>query len=177
MVIIMKVADFLTLLRIILTPVLVFFLFKPFPHQQWFAAGIFILAALTDGLDGYVARARNESTNFGKSFDPLADKILISAALISLCILGEVSCWAVFIILGREILITILRSVASKKGISVGAGIWGKIKTFTQIVAIIMIILSVPGAEYMLYAAVFFTVFSGLDYLIKWRAIFSTEKD
>ncbi len=173
----MKVADFLTLIRIILTPVLVFFLFMPIPHKQWFAAGIFILAALTDGLDGYVARARNESSDFGKSFDPLADKILIGAALISLCKLGKVNIWAVVLILGREILITILRSVAGKKGISVGAGIWGKIKTVTQIIAIVMIILSLPGAGLILNIAVFFTVFSGLDYLIKWRVIFSSKKD
>ena len=173
----MKVADYLTLLRIILTPVCIFFLFLPMEHKEVYAAAVFILAALTDGLDGYVARARKETTSFGKSFDPIADKILIGSALYSLYMLGKVSWWVVAVILGREVLITILRAQAKKRGLSVAAGIWGKIKTFTQIVAIIMIILSVPGAGIVLYAAVFFTVFSGVDYLYKWRgALFPKEK-
>lgn len=166
----MKVADYLTLLRIILTPVCIFFLFLPMEHKEVYAAAVFILAALTDGLDGYVARARKETTSFGKSFDPLADKILIGSALYSLYMLGKVSWWVVTVILAREVLITILRSLAKKRGLSVAAGIWGKIKTCTQIVAIIMIILSLPGAGIILYLAVFFTVFSGVDYLFKWRS-------
>lgn len=169
----MKVADYLTLLRIILTPVCLFFLFIPMEHKELYAAGVFIVAALTDGLDGYVARRRNESTPFGKSFDPIADKILIGGALYSLFMLGKVSWWVVTVILAREVLITILRSQAKKRGLSVAAGIWGKIKTFTQIIAITMIILSLPGAGIVLYIAVFFTVFSGMDYLYKWKdAIF-----
>jgi len=171
----LKPADYLTLLRIILTPVCIAFLFLPIARREWFAAGIFIAAALTDGLDGYIARRRNESTPFGKSFDPLADKILVGSALYSLFMLGKVSGWIVAVIFGREIMITILRPLAQKKGISVGAGIWGKIKTFTQIIAIIMIILSLPGAEIMLYAAVFFTIYSGIDYLRKWSGIFKSE--
>ncbi|NLY91195.1 MAG: CDP-diacylglycerol--glycerol-3-phosphate 3-phosphatidyltransferase [Firmicutes bacterium] len=173
----MKVADYLTLLRIILTPVCIFFLFVPMEHKEVYAAAVFIVAALTDGLDGYVARLRKETTSFGKSFDPIADKILIGSALYSLFMLGKVSWWVVTVILAREVLITILRSQAKKRGLSVAAGIWGKIKTFTQIVAIIMIILSVAGAEIVLYTAVFFTVFSGVDYLFKWRgALFPKEK-
>lgn len=166
----MKAADYLTLLRIILTPVCILFLFIPMEHEEVYAAAVFILAALTDGLDGYVARARKETTSFGKSFDPLADKILIGSALYSLYMLGKVSWWVVTVILAREVLITILRSLAKKRGLSVAAGIWGKIKTCTQIVAIIMIILSLPGAGIILYLAVFFTVFSGVDYLFKWRS-------
>ncbi|HBG16848.1 MAG TPA: CDP-diacylglycerol--glycerol-3-phosphate 3-phosphatidyltransferase [Firmicutes bacterium] len=166
-----KLADYLTLLRIVLTPICLLFLFLPVAHKELFAAGIFIVAALTDGLDGYVARVRKETTSFGKSFDPLADKILIGSALYSLFMLGKVSGWVLTIILGREILITILRALAKRKGFSVGAGVWGKIKTFTQIIAIIMIILSLPGADILLYVALFFTVFSGVDYLIKWRGI------
>lgn len=145
-------------------------------HKEIYAAAVFILAALTDGLDGYVARRRKESTAFGKSFDPIADKILIGGALYSLFMLGKVSGWAVGVILAREVLITILRSQAQKKGLSVGAGIWGKVKTFSQIIAIIMIILSVPGAQLVLYCAVFFTVFSGVDYLWKWKRAFLPGK-
>jgi CDP-diacylglycerol--glycerol-3-phosphate 3-phosphatidyltransferase len=145
-------------------------------HKEIYAAAIFIIAALTDGLDGYVARRRKESSSFGKSFDPIADKILIGGALYSLFILGQVSWWVVTVILVREVLITILRAQASKKGLSVAAGIWGKIKTFTQIVAITMIILAVPGAKIVLHAAVFFTVFSAVDYLYKWNAVFFPKK-
>jgi CDP-diacylglycerol--glycerol-3-phosphate 3-phosphatidyltransferase len=145
-------------------------------HKEIYAAAIFIIAALTDGLDGYVARRRKESSSFGKSFDPIADKILIGGALYSLFILGQVSWWVVTVILVREVLITILRAQASKKGLSVAAGIWGKIKTFTQIVAITMIILAVPGAKIVLHVAVFFTVFSAVDYLYKWNAVFFPKK-
>lgn len=155
-----------------MTPVCLFFLFFPMEHKEIYAATIFILAALTDGLDGYVARRRNESTAFGKSFDPIADKILIGGALYSLFMLDKVSGWVVAVILAREILITVLRAKAQKKGLSVAAGLWGKIKTFSQITAITMIILSVPGAQIVLYIAVFFTAFSGLDYLWKWKRAF-----
>lgn len=155
-----------------MTPVCLFFLFFPMEHKEIYAATIFILAALTDGLDGYVARRRNESTAFGKSFDPIADKILIGGALYSLFMLDKVSGWVVAVILAREILITVLRAKAQKKGLSVAAGLWGKIKTFSQIIAITMIILSVPGAQIVLYIAVFFTAFSGLDYLWKWKRAF-----
>ncbi|HHT48168.1 MAG TPA: CDP-diacylglycerol--glycerol-3-phosphate 3-phosphatidyltransferase [Firmicutes bacterium] len=172
----MKLADYLTLLRIVLTPVCIYFLFVPMEHKEIYAAAVFIVAALTDGLDGYVARIRKETTAFGKSFDPIADKILIGSALYSLFMLGKVSWWVVAVILAREVLITILRSKAKKKGLSVAAGIWGKLKTFTQIVAIIMTILSVAGAQTVLYIAVFFTVFSGVDYLIKWRGALFPKK-
>ncbi|NLM38089.1 MAG: CDP-diacylglycerol--glycerol-3-phosphate 3-phosphatidyltransferase [Firmicutes bacterium] len=172
----MRIADYLTLSRIILTPVCLFFLFIPMEHKEIYAATIFILAALTDGLDGYIARRRNESSTFGKSFDPIADKILIGGALYSLFMLGEVSGWVVAVILAREILITVLRAKAQKKGLSVAAGIWGKIKTFSQIIAITMIILSVPGAQVVLYIAVFFTAFSGFDYLWKWKRAFLPPK-
>ncbi|NLW59265.1 MAG: CDP-diacylglycerol--glycerol-3-phosphate 3-phosphatidyltransferase [Firmicutes bacterium] len=167
----MKLADYLTLSRIILTPVCLFFLFIPMEHKEIYAAAIFILAALTDGLDGYVARRRKETSAFGKSFDPIADKILIGGALYSLFMLGKVSGWVVAVILAREVLITVLRFKAQKKGLAVAAGLWGKVKTFSQIIAIAMIMLSVPGAQIVLYIAVFFTAFSGLDYLRKWKKV------
>lgn len=169
---IMTLSNSLTLLRIILTPVCVVFLFLPIPHKELYAAGVFILAAITDGLDGYVARARKETSAFGKSFDPLADKILIGAALLSLYTLGKVPLWIILVILGREILITVLRSMAQRKGLAIAASIWGKIKTVTQISAIIGLILGIPGATIILWAAVFFTVFSALDYVFKWKQVF-----
>mgnify|MGYP001176595256 FL=1 len=168
----MTLSNSLTLLRIILTPVCVVFLFLPIPHKEYYAAGVFILAAITDGLDGYVARARKETSAFGKSFDPLADKILISAALLSLYKIGKVALWIILVILGRELLITLLRFIAQKKGLAIAASIWGKIKTVTQIFAIIGLILGIPGTRIMLWAAVFFTVFSALDYVFKWKRVF-----
>jgi len=172
----MTLSNSLTLLRIILTPVCVGLLFLPIPHKELYAAGVFILAAITDGLDGYVARVRNETSTFGKAFDPLADKILIGAALFSLYKLGRVSLWIVLVILGREALITLLRSAARKKGLAIAASIWGKIKTVTQISAIIALILSLPGAMLLLYVAVIFTVFSAVDYFFKWKQVFSGKK-
>lgn len=172
----MKLADYLTLSRIILTPVCLFFLFIPMEHKEIYAAVIFVVAALTDGLDGYVARRRKESSDFGKSFDPIADKILIGGALYSLFMLGKVSGWVVTVILAREILITALRAKAQKRGLSVAAGIWGKVKTFSQIIAITMTILSVPGAQIVLYIAAFLTAFSGLDYLWKWKKVLIPTK-
>lgn len=171
----MNLANFLTLLRIILAPISVSFLFIPIPHQELFAAGVFILAGITDGLDGYVARVRKETTTFGKFFDPLADKILIGAGLISLYKLGKVSFLVVSAILGREVLITVLRLLAQSRSLSIAASIWGKIKTVSQIIAIFTLILEWPGAGIILDLAVFFTLFSGVDYLIKWRKVFTSR--
>ena len=172
----MNLANFFTWLRIILTPVTVGFLFLSIPSKQYFAAGVFILACLTDGLDGYFARIRREVTAFGKFLDPLADKILIGAALISLWRLQKVSGWVVFLILGREVFITILRIFAARRGISVAASIWGKVKTVTQIPAVVWLILDWPGATFLLGVAVFFTLYSALDYVSKWRRLLAGEK-
>ena len=172
----MNLANFFTWLRIILTPVTVGFLFLSIPYKQYFAAGVFILACLTDGLDGYFARIRREVTAFGKFLDPLADKILIGAALISLWRLQKVSGWVVFLILGREVFITILRVFASRRGVSVAASIWGKVKTVTQIPAVVWLILDWPGAKILLGIAVFFTLYSALDYVVKWRRLLAGEK-
>lgn len=172
----MNLANFFTLLRIILTPVSVSFLFLSIPYKEYFAAGVFILACLTDGLDGYIARIRKEITPFGKFFDPLADKILIGAALISLWRLNKVGGWVVFLILGREVLVTVLRVFASRRGISVAASFWGKVKTVTQIPAVLWLILDWPGAMILVGLAVFFTFFSGIDYFLKWFRLLAREQ-
>jgi CDP-diacylglycerol--glycerol-3-phosphate 3-phosphatidyltransferase len=152
-----------------------FFLLVKITYGKYLAAFIFILAASTDGLDGYIARKRKQITNFGKIMDPLADKLLVTAALISLVQLGEISAWPAFIILGREFAITGLRSVAAAEGVVVAASPLGKIKTVTQIVAIALILLEgfyieyipFPVGNYFLYVALFFTLWSGLDYVKK----------
>lgn len=171
----MNLPNKLTLGRIFLIPVFMFFLLVKVPYGKYIAAFVFILAALTDGLDGYIARKRKQVTNFGKIMDPLADKLLITAALISLVQLGEISAWPAVIILGREFAITGLRSVAAAEGVVVAASNLGKIKTVTQIIAISLILLEGFYIEYInislgtitLYIALFFTIWSGLDYVKK----------
>lgn len=176
----MSLANWITLLRIILAPLCVSILFLKIPNRDLMAAIIFIVAGLTDGLDGYAARSRKEITTFGKSFDPLADKVLIIITLFVLAVLKRVPWLAVWIIIAREIFITILRFFAGKKGLSVAASFWGKLKTFIQILAIAVIMVEkiwpVPFAYFsqqLLWFAVALTIWSGVDYLWRWRKAFT----
>jgi CDP-diacylglycerol--glycerol-3-phosphate 3-phosphatidyltransferase len=173
----MNLANWITLLRIILALVCVGFLIWDIPGRDVLAVIIFVIAGLTDGLDGYTARVRKETTTFGKSFDPLADKVLIIITLVVLASLKRVPWLAVWIIISREILITGLRFLAGKKGLSISASPWGKLKTFVQIfaVGVIMIdkICPVPFRSFsqpLLWFAVALTIWSGVDYLWKWRS-------
>ncbi|MDR5658131.1 CDP-diacylglycerol--glycerol-3-phosphate 3-phosphatidyltransferase [Serpentinicella sp. ANB-PHB4] len=171
----MNLANKLTLLRIFLIPVFMVFLLNRvnIPYGAGIAAGIFILAAITDALDGYIARKKNQITTFGKFMDPLADKLLISSALISLVQMGKISAIVVIIIIAREFTISILRAVAASEGVVIAASWWGKMKTVTQIVAIIALLINnypfsyinFPFDVYMTWVAVFFTVISGIDYI------------
>ena len=168
----MNLANSLTALRIVLTPISVWFLFWNVPHQALIAAGFFVLAGLTDGLDGWAARVRKQTTQFGKSFDPFADKVLVSSALISLANLGRVPWWMVWVILGREIIVTILRQLAGKRGEPTGASWLGKAKTFSQLFAVTGIILVPKLAVPLLWIPLILSVASGLDYLVRWRNVF-----
>lgn len=175
----MSLANWITLLRIILAPLCVGILFLNIPNRDLIAAVIFIIAGLTDGLDGYAARSRKEITTFGKSFDPLADKVLIIVTLFVLAVLNRVPWLAVWIIIAREIFITVLRFFAGKKGISIAASFWGKLKTFFQIFAIAAIMLEkiwpMPFSYFsqqLLWFAVALTIWSGVDYLWRWRSAF-----
>ncbi|AFM42118.1 CDP-diacylglycerol--glycerol-3-phosphate 3-phosphatidyltransferase [Desulfosporosinus acidiphilus SJ4] len=182
----MNLPNRLTLARIILIPVFMAFLLLQvpkghtlFPHQEIVAAIIFILASATDGLDGYIARKRHQVTNLGKFMDPLADKLLVSAALVSLVELGEVNAWIAWIVLAREFAVTGLRAIAAVDRVVISASKLGKIKTITQVVAISAILLndwplSLIGlhiGQPLLYVAVFFTIISGLDYMLKSRKL------
>ncbi|TCL70820.1 CDP-diacylglycerol--glycerol-3-phosphate 3-phosphatidyltransferase [Hydrogenispora ethanolica] len=168
----MSLANWITALRIILALVCVGILFWNIPGRDLLAAIIFIIAGLTDGLDGYAARIRKEITSFGKSFDPFADKVLIILTLVVLANLKRVPWPAVWIIILREVMITILRHFAGKKGLAIAASPWGKLKTFVQIVAIALIMLKIPYSLYFLWLAVLLTICSGLDYLWRWRGAF-----
>ncbi|MBS4539906.1 CDP-diacylglycerol--glycerol-3-phosphate 3-phosphatidyltransferase [Clostridium sp. D2Q-11] len=179
----MNLANKLTLFRIFLVPVFMVFLLVDIPYGSTIAAIIFIIAALTDMLDGHIARSRNMITKFGKFMDPLADKLLVSAALISLTEMGIVPSWMVVIIIAREFAITGLRVLAASEGITIAASKWGKVKTITQLVAIISILLNnfpfnyvgLPFDRFMLVLAVIFTIISGLDYIYKNINLFNLQ--
>jgi CDP-diacylglycerol---glycerol-3-phosphate 3-phosphatidyltransferase len=172
----------LTIARIFLIPIFMAILLlqipqgRPiFPHQDIVAAVIFILAAATDGLDGYIARKRGLVTNLGKFMDPLADKLLVSAALIALVQLGDVPAWVAWIILGREFAVTGLRAIASADGVIISASKLGKIKTVAQVIAISALLLhdwplsliDIHVGQPLLYVALVFTIISGVDYIMK----------
>ena len=187
----MNLANKLTLIRIFLVPVfLLFIATKDIPYGSFIATFIFILASITDKLDGYIARSRNQITNFGKFMDPLADKLLVTAALISLVELQVVPGWAAVVIIAREFAVSGLRSIAASQGRVIAASWWGKIKTVIQIIAIILLLLKVNIHDakllkifvidnyylkeffrivptIMLMVAVVITLISGYDYFKK----------
>ena len=164
----MNVPNRITILRILLIPVFIVLLYVKVKYVEYVAALVFIMLALTDALDGYVARKRKEVTKLGKLIDPLADKLLISAALIFLIGRG-VPEWMAFVIIAREFAVTGLRLVLSSK-ITIHASFWGKIKTISQIVAIIAVIINFPFSWYFMLIAVILTLISGVDYFIKaWK--------
>lgn len=138
----MNTPNKLTMLRILSVPFLVFFLmFEGIPHSALISLILFSIASLTDLLDGYLARKHNITTNFGKFLDPLADKMLITSVLVCFVEMGLAPAVAVVIIIAREFMVTSLRLVASDKGVVIAANMWGKLKTVTQITAIIVILL------------------------------------
>ena len=157
----------LTMLRILLVPVVVVALLIETPHGDTIAAVVFALAALTDGLDGYLARSRDSISDFGKLMDPIADKLLIVAALVALVALDRLAAWIAVVIIAREFAVTVLRGVAAERGIVMQANLLGKIKTVFQIVAVIALIATDPApiwADILVYLALAFTVISGLEY-------------
>lgn len=162
----------LTLLRIFLVPVVVVALLDETPNGDLIAAGVFALAALTDGLDGYIARSRGDITTFGKLMDPLADKLLVTAALVSLVSLGRLEAWIAMVIIAREFAVTGLRGVAAEQGVVIQASWLGKLKTAIQVVAIVALIATDPaplGVDILVYIALIVTVVSGVDYFFGFR--------
>ncbi|MDR3164138.1 MAG: CDP-diacylglycerol--glycerol-3-phosphate 3-phosphatidyltransferase [Synergistaceae bacterium] len=133
---------------------------------------VFIVASITDAADGYFARKKGIVTNLGKFIDPIADKILVVAALVSLVELRRLSAWIVVIIVSREFIVSGVRMVAAAEGAVIAASKGGKAKTVSQIVAIVMMIFDIPGATPVMWMAMILTVWSGMDYLIKGRDYF-----
>ena len=171
----MNLPNSLTILRIILIPIFVVVILVRIPYGDYIAALIFSVAALTDSLDGYLARKRREVTTLGTILDPLADKLLVTAALICLVELSRIPGWTVIVILGREFADTGLRAIKAEQGIVIPASWMGKVKTISQIVAILLVILDTsfqqlfafPIGLWMLYLAVLITVVSGIDYFYR----------
>ena len=159
----------LTLTRIFMLPILVLFLLQGSAFARQIAGAIFILAALTDWLDGYLARTRGLISPLGEILDPLADKLLIMAALLPLVAIGRADSWVVGILLGREFLVTALRAVALRHGLVVAANKIGKAKMILEVSAIILLILDwlPPSGTILLWVAMLVAVISGVDYFRK----------
>src|SRR5919112_6252150 len=169
----LNLPNVLTLLRILLVPVLVVALLEATPNGSAVAAAVFALAAVTDGLDGYIARSRRSITTFGKVMDPIADKLLIAAALISLVSLDRVAAWVAMVIIAREFAVSGLRVAAGQQGIVIPASLLGKAKTILQ-VGMVMALIAVDDSgtawvQALVYLAVLMTVVSGADYFLNVR--------
>ncbi len=176
----LNLANTLTLLRILAVPVVVVALLGETPNGDALAAAVFALAALTDGLDGYFARSRDAVTTFGKLMDPLADKLLITAALVSLVSLDRLQAWVAMVIIAREIAVTGLRAIAAERGVVIAASWMGKLKTVLQIAAVFALIAANPAppwVDVLLYVAVAVTLISGADYFFGLRRKLEQERE
>ena len=186
-----SVANKITITRIFLAPLYIIIILLPIPYREFWAALLFVVAAISDGLDGYLARKSKTVTTIGKFLDPLADKLLISAALITLTWMQLVGPLEVFIIISREFAVTGLRVIAASRGVVIAASKLGKAKTLSQIIAITATTLNAglnTGDSWLHYilkflplgliarvaviVAVFMTVLSGIDYFVKNAHVF-----
>lgn len=178
----MNLPNKLTIFRVILIPFFVFFLLTDYAGaaSKWIALGIFIIASLTDLLDGKIARKYNLVTNFGKFMDPLADKLLVCAALICLVDMGKLASWMVIIIISREFIISGFRLIASDNGVVIAASYWGKFKTTFQMVMICLMIADIQEIAILttvvMWAALILTVVSLIDYLVKNKEVMKETK-
>jgi len=165
----------ISLLRILTAPILILLLISPNKKTSLIAAIVFAVAALTDWLDGYLARRMGVETTFGKFLDPLADKLLIATALVMLIPMGRVPVWMAALIIGREIAVTGLRAVVSREGVIISASRLGKYKTVFQIVSVIALLVHYKflGIDFhivgtaFLWIALVFTLWSGVDYFVR----------
>jgi len=149
-----NIPNMLTLFRIFLVPLLVVVLLTEVPDKEYWGLGIFLLAALTDALDGIIARRTDRITTIGAMLDPIADKLLMSAAFISLVELDKVPAWMVTLIVGREFAVTALRLIALERGVAISANWLGKAKTTAQIITVSILIFSIHSDKWQIIAAV-----------------------
>jgi CDP-diacylglycerol--glycerol-3-phosphate 3-phosphatidyltransferase len=171
----LNLPNLLTVLRILLVPVLVVALLsRGGQTSDVLAAVVFAAASVTDALDGWLARTREQITTFGKLMDPVADKLLIIAALISLVSLGRLAAWVAMVIVAREFAVTVARISARSEGVVIAANWWGKVKTGVQVLTIFLLILLVPSPtwiDWLVYVMVAVTVISGVDYFFGMRRL------
>ena len=180
----MNLPNKLTLLKVVLIPFFVFFLLAPYfeGYGNYIAVAIFIVASITDFLDGKIARKYNLVTNFGKFMDPLADKLLVCSALICLIQLELIPAWVVIIIIAREFIISGFRLVASDNGVVIAASYWGKFKTAFQMLTVIVLILNIPNKVFtilgtvLIYVSLALTVISLIDYIAKNKDVLKDQK-
>ncbi|MFQ6822544.1 MAG: CDP-diacylglycerol--glycerol-3-phosphate 3-phosphatidyltransferase [Agathobacter sp.] len=180
----MNLPNKLTLFRVVLIPFFVFFLLAPYfeGYGNDIAVAIFIVASITDFLDGKIARKYNLVTNFGKFMDPLADKLLVCSALICLIQLELIPAWVVIIIIAREFIISGFRLVASDNGVVIAASYWGKFKTAFQMLTVIVLILNIPNKVFtilgtvLIYVSLALTVISLIDYIAKNKDVLKDQK-
>lgn len=177
----MNLPNKLTMFRVILIPFFVVFMLVDITSvDKWIALAIFIVASLTDLLDGKIARKYNLVTNFGKFMDPLADKLLVCSALICLVALNRIPAWIVIVIIAREFIISGFRLIASDNGVVIAASYWGKFKTTFQMVMICLMIADIEAisilTDIVMWAALILTVISLVDYLVKNKDVMKDTK-
>ena len=180
----MNLPNKLTMFRVILIPFFVFFLLAPYfeGYGNYVAVAIFIVASLTDLLDGKIARKYNLVTNFGKFMDPLADKLLVCSAMICLIELGLLPAWIVILIIAREFIISGFRLIASDNGVVIAASYWGKFKTTFQMLMVIVLLLNfdIPAFKILgtvlIWIATILTVVSLIDYIVKNKDVLKDQK-
>jgi len=172
----MNTANKLTLSRILIIPVYILLFMADFKNHYYYAVIVFILASITDFVDGYIARNKNLVTTFGKFADPLADKMLVTASLLCFMSIDRMGIWVLFIILAREFAVTGLRAAIAANGIVLAAGMWGKAKTFFQMTGLIYLHFEAAQnfkytiiGDAAIYIMVILTIISGVEYFYKNR--------
>ena len=166
----MNLPNTITMIRIALVPVFMVVALSNIPNHDFIATVIFAIASITDGLDGHIARKYNLVTNFGKFVDPLADKLLVTAALLIFCETGIMPAWAVMLIIARDLIISSLRMLAAARGRDIQAVFSGKLKTTVHIICIILLMLNILPAVMQTFAVwimVIMSVYSCVDYMMK----------
>ncbi len=177
----MNLPNKLTMFRVVLIPFFVLFMLVDITQfDKWIALAVFIVASLTDLLDGKIARKYNLVTNFGKFMDPLADKLLVCSALICLVALSKIPAWIVIVIIAREFIISGFRLIASDNGVVIAASYWGKFKTTFQMVMICLMIADIETLSLLtaivMWVALVLTVVSLIDYLVKNKDVMKDSK-
>ena len=164
----MNTANKLTLLRVVMIPLFLLVLYLDVPGANYWALAIFVIASLTDTLDGYIARHYNQTTDFGKFMDPLADKCLVTAAMLWFVEIGQMPGWALLVVIIREFGVSGLRMVAADKGRVIAAGWSGKVKTASTMVCIVLMLLPIAPLVNNICVAVIVlaTIYSGVEYFV-----------